>query len=346
MPELKTTGDSEPSPFLADATRRMRSEMTVEKDSPCERPLGHPSTQDSPTAPVIDVASSSYAARILIITIAAVFLTEACVMVILTLLPPLSTGVEAVVNSTLLSILVFPVLYLTIFRPLLQQIRSRRRAEAQIRTSLLEKEVLLKGIHHRVKNNLQVIASMLNLQAGHVSDEAALALLRESQNRIRSLALIHEKLYRSSDLAHIDFGDYVRDLADSIVSSVNRSVIPIVVDTVIDDVVFGIDTTIPVGLIVNELVSNSVKHAFHDRIEGRIRISMGPAGDGRLRLIVEDDGVGLPADFEGCTEHTLGLQLVDVLTAQLDGRLSWGGSEAGARFEIEFSNSDFGGRDT
>lgn len=218
-----------------------------------------------------------------------------------------------------------------------RDVSERKSAESQMRASLAEKEVLLKEIHHRVKNNLQVIASMLNLQADRLEDETALAPLRESRNRIRSLALIHEKLYRSEHLEKIDFRDYLTDLAQSIVLSFNQSSTAIEVETHIDDVGFCIDTAIPVALIVNELVSNSVKHAFKGRAQGHIVLSLKCHDDRRCELSVADDGLGLPKGLDPAASPTLGLQLVDVLATQLDGSFQMR-NNGGACFTIVFSD--------
>jgi PAS domain S-box-containing protein len=225
-----------------------------------------------------------------------------------------------------------------------RDVTERRKAEEQIRASLREKEVLLKEIHHRVKNNLQVVSSLLNLQSQHIKDEEMLRIFKESQNRVRSMALIHEKLYRSSNLAEISFGDYVRDLATQLFRSysLNASGVSLEVDA--NNVLLGIDRAIPCGIIVNELVSNSLKYGFQERQGGVIYIRLHPVSDETVRLVVGDTGVGLPPDLDIEKSESLGLKLVKMLTGQLSGELelSGNGSRAGGRgteFTITFKTS-------
>ena len=151
----------------------------------------------------------------------------------------------------------------------IRDISDRKRVETKLRASLQEKEVLLKEIHHRVKNNLQIVSSMLNLQMDQLSDTKAIGLFKESQNRVRSIALFHEKLYQSRDLGRVEIAEYPKGLAyDSFATSgVNPDDIVLAVDT--EDVPLGVDAAISCGLIVNELVSNSLKHAFPRRHRGR-----------------------------------------------------------------------------
>ncbi|WP_424358376.1 histidine kinase N-terminal 7TM domain-containing protein [Methanocella sp. MCL-LM] len=213
------------------------------------------------------------------------------------------------------------------------EIRERSLAEEEVKASLHEKEVLLKEIHHRVKNNLQIISSLLSLQSGTLCDEGDKNAFRESQNRIKTMALIHEKLYRSRDLSHIDFGDYARNLASHLASSymVNPGV-RIEIDT--GDISLDIDQTIPCGLIINELVSNSLKYAFTDSRPGKIRVCMSKDGP-RYTLTVSDDGAGLPSGFEFRSCQSLGLQLVNTLVDQLEGTIDLEPG-AGTTFKITF----------
>jgi PAS domain S-box-containing protein len=198
-------------------------------------------------------------------------------------------------------------------------ITERRRAEAQIAASLKEKEVLLKEIHHRVKNNLQVISSLLNLQAANVVDGKTLEQLRESQNRIRSMALIHERLYQSGNLARIDFGEYVRSLVGFLARSYSMSTVRVVVN--VQSIDLPVNTAIPCGLIINELVSNALKYAFPGGREGEVNIDLVVKPDGSGVLSVRDDGIGLPAELVPQKTTTLGLQLVNTLTKQLNGSI-------------------------
>jgi PAS domain S-box-containing protein len=217
----------------------------------------------------------------------------------------------------------------------IREITERKRAEQQMQASLEEKEVLLKEIHHRVKNNLQVISSLLNLQAGYVKDREALELFKESQGRVRSIALIHETLYHSSDLGRIDFAAYVQELAANLFSTygVNSEAIRLKVSA--QDILLGVDTAIPCGLIVNELISNSLKHAFPAGRQGEISIELHSEGENRLTLVVRDDGVGLPKNLDLQELPSLGLRIVSTLTDQLNGTLELQ-SRGGAEFKITF----------
>ncbi len=200
-------------------------------------------------------------------------------------------------------------------------ISDRKQAEEQIQASLVEKEVLLKEIYHRVKNNLQVISSLLNLQSEYIEDDRDLEIFRQSQMRIESMALVHEKLYQAKDLSMINFGDYIRDLVASLFSSyeVNTDAITLTIN--INDIFLGLDVAIPCGLIVNELVSNSLKYAFPTKQYGKIHIFMLSNNDNQFTLSVSDNGISLPLDFDIKNITTLGLQLVDALTHQLSGNL-------------------------
>lgn len=214
---------------------------------------------------------------------------------------------------------------------------ERKQNEEQIKASLKEKEVLLKEIHHRVKNNLQIISSLLNLQTNQISDERALEMFRDSQNRVRTMALIHEKLYRSMDLARINFAEYVQNLAKALYRSYSKNLALIEMEVNVEEVLLDIDTAIPCGLIITELVSNSLKHAFPDGSKGRVGIRLNSVADNRMNLTVYDNGVGLPPSLQ--FEHTdsLGLQLVSTLTAQLEGELkvsSTGGTAVSIVFPV------------
>lgn len=201
-----------------------------------------------------------------------------------------------------------------------RDVSAQKAAEESLRASLAEKELLLKEIHHRVKNNMQIIHSLLNLQAAQVGDPVFLNMLRDSQRRIRSMSLVHEKLYRSPDLGRIDFPDYMR----SLIAGLGKSLaVPsrIRIVTEVGDVSLDIHTAIPCGLLVSELVSNAFKHAFPGDRTGQVVVRLGRRPDGKLNLSVADDGVGLPADFEIRRTESLGMQLVGLLVEQLNGTL-------------------------
>lgn len=214
------------------------------------------------------------------------------------------------------------------------EIEERQQVQTQLAASLDEKEVLLKEVHHRVKNNLQVISSMLNLQSSTVSNEAALGVFQDSQNRVRSMALIHEKLYQSGSLAQIDFCDYVTNLVDYFQRSYQSPGIRIKVDD--DPIYLGIDTAVPCGLILNELVSNALKHAFPKGQTGNIVVELGYYQEREISLRVSDNGIGLPPDLDYSQTTSLGLQLVNSLVAQINGRLQLE-STIGTAFTVLFS---------
>ncbi|MFH1571064.1 MAG: PAS domain S-box protein [Gemmatimonadota bacterium] len=210
---------------------------------------------------------------------------------------------------------------ISLVQVVVQDITERKEAEEQIRTSLAEKEVLLKEIHHRVKNNLQIVSSLLHLQSANLEDEALLRAFDDSQHRIRTMALIHEELYQSGDLARIDFVGYVRRLTDNLFESFGVDAERIALSVAVDNVLLTIDKAIPLGLVVNELVSNSLKYAFPGSRRGQIRIALAAAADGSFALTVGDDGVGLPAAIDVETADSLGLRLVTSLASQLKARV-------------------------
>ncbi|MFQ6041306.1 MAG: histidine kinase dimerization/phosphoacceptor domain -containing protein [Candidatus Poribacteria bacterium] len=216
---------------------------------------------------------------------------------------------------------------------------ARKQTEEQIKTSLQEKEVLLKEIHHRVKNNMQVIVSLLNLQRRYIKDEKYGEMFRESQNRIRSMALIHEKLYQSENLTNIDFAEYIRSLASTLFQTY-EAYGKIALKMNIEDISLSIDSAIPCGLILNELVSNSLKYAFPEGKEGEIKIILRSADENEIELIVSDNGVGIPEDVDIKNTESLGLQLVATLTEnQLDGEMQLNRTE-GTEFRIKFKGKD------
>ncbi len=218
----------------------------------------------------------------------------------------------------------------------MRDVTERRRAEEQIKASLREKEVLLKEIHHRVKNNLQVISSLLYLQSKDVEDNRTLKMFQDSENRVRSMALVHERLYQSQDLARIDFAEYARNLANYLFRSygINTNVIQPKIS--VDDVFLGVDTAIPCGLIINELVSNSLKHAFPDGRAGEIRIELRAGDEGQFTLMISDNGVGFPAGLDFRDGGSLGLQLVNALVDQLEGTAELD-RRGGTAFKIAFA---------
>ena len=214
-------------------------------------------------------------------------------------------------------------------------ISDRKREEERIRDSLKEKDLLLGEIHHRVKNNLQIIHSLLSLQTASVRDEVALGMLRESQNRVLSMALIHRTLYQSNDFAKVDFATFLDSLVPTLIGSygIDSSRFTVSVDA--DDARLPINAAVPCGLIVNELISNTLKHGFPQGRGGKIDIRLANGEGGGAVLSVSDDGVGLPDSLDIGNSTTLGLQLVTLLADQIGGELTIRRRDP-TRFEIRF----------
>jgi PAS domain S-box-containing protein len=254
-------------------------------------------------------------------------------------------------------------------------ITERKKAEEQIKASLREKEVLLKEIHHRVKNNMQIVSSLLNLQSESVDDENTRQILKKSQNRVKSMALVHEKLYQTEDLSSIDFGEYTRSLTTRLLHSFGEETrgVQLVID--MDEVCLDVNKAIPCGLIINEIVTNSFKHAFTDsttdvdknKLEGKgvIKVSMrknadpesrtsavvetlaqtagrssasaeiAPGQAGIMELVVGDNGIGLPEGLDFRNTKTLGMELVITLVGQLEGSIEYV-NKGGTEFKITF----------
>ena len=212
---------------------------------------------------------------------------------------------------------------------------------AKTESSLQEKELLLREIHHRVKNNLQVISSLLSLQSRTSKDEQAIEMAKESQNRIKVMALIHEKLYRSKDFANVEFNDYIKNLANDLFASYRVSASRISLKLEIEDLSLGIDTAIPTGLIINELVTNCLKYAFSKDSDGEIRISLRSLNDGQNELIVSDNGVGIPETLDIKNAESLGLRMITNLTERsLHGNVSINRNN-GTEFKIIFKEKEY-----
>ncbi|WP_164851272.1 histidine kinase dimerization/phosphoacceptor domain -containing protein [Larkinella soli] len=225
----------------------------------------------------------------------------------------------------------------------LEQTVSERTAQLKQSLSeqsvlLLEKDVLMKEIHHRVKNNLQVISSLLELQSKGLSDEKARDALREGQNRVRSIALIHQNLYQFENLSTIDLKRFVGDLCRQVQSVFQRQH-TVAVRITVPELPLDIDSAVPLGLILNELLSNSFKYAFADRTGGEIRLEIRALTNGTFQLMYSDNGPGLPADFDPVRATTLGLQLVNDLSRQIGGRVQYA-TRNGAVFTIPFTNRE------
>ena len=218
-------------------------------------------------------------------------------------------------------------------------ITALKEAENEIKASLKEKNILIQEIHHRVKNNMQIISSLLSLQTQYVDDKEAVDLLKESQNRVMSMAMIHEKIYLSKDLIHINFQDYIRNLVSNLFNSYDVEKYRIKPTLEIDDVNLNIETAVPCGLIISELVSNSLKYAFPDDMEGEIYISL-KANSDKFRLIISDNGIGLPEEFDFENIGSLGLLLVNNLTEQIDGEIKIN-RKNGTEYDISFKELEY-----
>ena len=219
-----------------------------------------------------------------------------------------------------------------------RDVTERRHAQEKIRRSLQEKEVLLREVHHRVKNNLQVICSMLRLQSRSLQDETLLQVLRDCRERVLAMALLHDQLHRAKDLSNINLGEYIRNLAASLFCSYGINSADIDLKTDVADIIVTIDIAIPCGLIVNELMSNSLRHAFPSG-KGSIWLELRTAGEGRAELVIRDDGQGFPKEPRSSQSRSLGLWLVDLLTEQMDGAMKRS-SEAGTAYRLLFQTTE------
>ncbi len=222
------------------------------------------------------------------------------------------------------------------FQAVGRDITELKRNEEQIKASLKEKDALLKEIHHRVKNNLQIISSILSLQEARVSDPASREVLADSRNRIKSMALIHERLYGSGNLSSIDFAEYLNSLMNHLSYSYGANGGRISARTDIEDLSLNIDIAIPLGLIVNELVTNSYKHAFPGEAAGEIFVELHKVSEKGYLLVVGDNGAGMPHDFDLDRTPSLGLQLVHALVQQTNSQVTIE-REKGTVFRIAFS---------
>ena len=216
----------------------------------------------------------------------------------------------------------------------IRDVTDFRDAQKKLRKSLDEKEMLLKEIHHRVKNNLMVISSLLELESRYIKDKSLLGVFKESQNRAKSMAYIHERLYRSTDLKRIDFGDYIQSLGEDIYETYVIDPDRIKLNLKVEDVMVDVNTSVPLGLIVNELLTNSMKYAFPGDRSGEIELEFSCSGDEYL-LRVADNGVGFPEDVDYKNTSSLGLQLVTSLTEQINGKISLR-NKNGTEFRITF----------
>lgn len=222
------------------------------------------------------------------------------------------------------------------FSNILRDVTEHKRAEEQIKASLKEKEILLREIHHRVKNNMQIISSLLRLQSGYIKEKKYSDMYKESQSRIISMSLIHEKLYQSRDLTKIDIRDYVKDLVNGLFQSYEVNTRQIALNLSVDNVSLGINSAIPCGLIINELVSNSLKYAFPEGKTGEIKISLRTIDENKIELIVSDNGIGIPKTLDFRKTESWGMRLITILAEnQLQGEIDLDRSK-GTEFKIRF----------
>ncbi|MEG5171387.1 PAS domain S-box protein [Microcoleus sp. B3-D7] len=221
-----------------------------------------------------------------------------------------------------------------------EDISDRKFTEVRIQAALREKEVLIKEIHHRVKNNMQVISSLLQLQAQYIEDEPTLALFEESQTRIHSMALIHEQLYQSEHLDRIDLPPYVENLVANLYQSFGCGNTAIKFNLNLDPIYLNIETAIPCGLIINEVVSNSLKYAFSQSLAGEINIEFNELTYQQLQLIIQDNGSGFPAGFDAGNAETLGLRLVRMLSDQLEASIAID-SQCGTCYTLIFKELNY-----
>jgi len=220
-------------------------------------------------------------------------------------------------------------------------ITDRKRAEELIKASLAEKEVMLREIHHRVKNNLQVISSLVSLQADTLADERMRSVFDDVRNRVRAMALVHEKLYQTGDLAHLNFADYAASLLHYLWRSHGALAEKVRLDLAVAPMALPIEAAVPCGLILNELVGNALKHAFPTGSGGEVTVGLEQDPDTEtVCLWVRDNGVGLPAGLEWQQSRSLGLRLVQMLAGQLCGRVETG-TGPGAEFRVTFALKGF-----
>ena len=220
----------------------------------------------------------------------------------------------------------------------LSDITKRKAAEDKIKKSLAEKEVLLKEIHHRVKNNMQIISSLLRLQSRMVKDKDALEMFKAGQSRIHSMVLVHESLYKSKNLSRVDFSGYVSRMTTHLFSMYSPRVTQISLNLDVKEIFLDINRAIPCGQIINDLVSNCLKHAFEKRKSGEISVMMKIDKQNRVTLAVSDDGIGFPDGLDFRKTETLGMQLITDLVSQLNGTISLD-RNGGTTFKINFLSS-------
>jgi hypothetical protein len=226
--------------------------------------------------------------------------------------------------------------YASIFR----DITERKLAEEALNQSLRDKDLLVKEIHHRTKNNLVVIRSLLKLQSIHIKDEKSREYFIESQNRVKAMSMIHERLYKTGNLNNINVSDYIRSLVKMLYNTYKLSASRIGLNIKVPDIELDVDIIIPCGLIVNELISNAFKYAFPDEITGEITIELVENNDKECTLTIRDNGIGIPEDFDIYNTESLGMQIVTSLVDQINGSLELI-RDSGTEFRITFQTKGY-----
>ena len=224
----------------------------------------------------------------------------------------------------------------TKLRSAITDITDRKMTEQLLMSSLKEKEVLLQEVHHRVKNNMQVMINLINLQCEKIEDKHSCEMFNKTVDRINSMALVHKQLYKSKDFSKIDINEYITSIAENLFLSHGVDTTKVALKIGKKDITISLDSAISCGLIINELMTNSLKYAFPENRKGEIQIEFGYLDDGQLELIVSDDGVGMPMNFDFKDSDTLGVQIVKALAEhQLRGTLALD-STKGTKFLIRF----------
>jgi len=238
--------------------------------------------------------------------------------------------------ASLMTAVVLPLNVPTILT-LAQRAKASEQVTATLRASEERKEALLREVHHRVKNNLAVICSLFYLQSTHTKDEETVQIFRDMENRVHSMALVHESLYGSENLARIDFAEYAQSLAKDILASHGSPGPPVQLKSDLEPIIMSADLAVPCGLILNELISNAFKHGFPDRVGGEIRLTLRQGTEGKCSLFVEDSGVGVPADLDVNESKSLGLRLVRSLTHQIRGSFELVRTDSGTSARLRFT---------